>query len=204
MSNPLFPQPWALLINECQRGLLDQEVAVFPGIEQQASERGIVPKISALAKVFRQRNLPVIHIHMNLREDFSGFSINNPAVAYIKKIKGLVAGSEQAEAMMGLTPLPDDHVVLRYSGMTVFQANHLDSLLRNLGVRTVVGVGVSTNAAIPGMVLGALDRNMNVIVAEDCIAGASAESHDAILEHMIKPLARVVDSDRLIKELLSE
>jgi nicotinamidase-related amidase len=201
MSMHKFPAPWALLINECQRGLLEKDLALFPGIQQQAEARGIVAPLARLAAAFRQQGLPVIHIHVTHRPDFAGVSINNPAVAYIRNIGGLVAGTEQVRAVAALAPEPTDHIVCRHSGMTVFYGNHLDSLLRNLGVNTLIATGVSTNAAIPGMVLGGLDRGFRMIVPEDCIAGASAESHAAILQHLIKPLARVCSSSDLLAEL---
>lgn len=201
MSVQKLPAPWALLINECQRGLLEKDLALFPGIQQQAEARGIVAPLARLASAFRAKGFPVIHIHVSHRADFAGVSINNPAVAYVRKVGGLVEGSPQAQAIPALAPQASDHIVYRHSGMTVFYGNHLDSLLRNLGVRTLVAAGVSTNAAVPGMVLGGLDRGFSVVVPEDCIAGASAESHDALLTHLIKPLATVTDSEALLQGL---
>ena len=41
-----------------------------------------------------------------------------------------------------------DLVLPRLHGLSPFQGTELDSILRNLGVRTIVGVGVSVNVAI--------------------------------------------------------
>lgn len=193
--------PCALLINECQRGLLDPDHALFPGIAQQAGERGIVPLIARLAREFRKRGLPVVFIHVRHRADFVGVTVNNPAVAYVHRVGGLVEGSAQVEPIPELVPQESDHLVIRHSGMTVFYGNHLDSLLRNLQVQTLVLAGVSTNAAVPGMVLGALDRGFSIVVPEDCIAGADAESHDALMKHLIRPLAQVCRSDDVAASL---
>ena len=81
--------------------------------------------------------------------------------------------------------------------MTVFYGNHLDSLLRNLRVHTLVLAGVSTNAAVPGMLLGGLDRGFSIVVPEDCIAGTDSESHNALMKHLISPLAQICDSDAI-------
>lgn len=193
--------PYALLINECQRGLLDKPVALFKGIADQAEQRAIVPRIALLAAAFRKFHQPVVFINVSHRQDFSGVAVNNPAVAYVKSQKGLCEGSIQVEPVKELSPQKEDHLVYRHSGMTAFYGNHLESLLHNLNVRTLVLAGVSTNVAIPGMLLGGLDRGYQIIVPEDCIAGASEDSHNALLLHLISPLASIVKSDELIAEL---
>jgi nicotinamidase-related amidase len=191
----------ALLVNECQRGLLDPAHTLLPMVAEQARARGIVPRIARLADAFRMAHRPVFFIHHVHRPDFAGVCINNPAVAAVVQQRGLCEGSVQVDAIPELAPRAEDHVVRRYSGMTVFYGNHLDSTLRNLGVRTLVAAGVSTNVAIPGIVLGGLDRGFHLIVAEDCIAGTSAEAHDAIVRHQLRPLARVVNSDEIVAAL---
>jgi nicotinamidase-related amidase len=178
----------ALLINECQRGLLDPSMAVFPGICAEAARRGIVPRIASLARAFREAEQPVIFIHVVHRADYAGVSINNAAVAAVVKMGGLREGSPQVEAQPQLEVQARDHLVRRYSGMTVFYGNSLDSLLRNLEIGTVVPAGVSTNVAVPGMVLGALDRGFRVVLPEDCIAGTSQQAHEAVLQHQLRPL----------------
>ena len=113
----------------------------------------------------------------------------------MQRVGGLVDGSAQVEALPELTPKDTDHLVIRHSGMTVFHGNHLDSLLRNLQVQTLVLAGVSTNVAIPGMILGGLDRGFSIVVPEDCVAGADQESHNALMTHLVRPLAQVCNSD---------
>jgi nicotinamidase-related amidase len=191
----------ALLVNECQLGLLDKRYCVIPSICEHAAARGIVPRIVALAAAFREAREPVIFIHMVLRADYAGMSRNTPAVAAIIRKGGLREGTADVEPVEELRPRAVDHVVRRYSGMTVFYGNHLDSLLRNLAVKTVVACGVSTNVAIPGIVLGALDRGFQVVVAEDCVAGTSAQAHDSLMTHLIRPLVTAVDSEEIIATL---
>lgn len=193
--------PCALLLNECQRGLLTPEHALFPGIAREAASSGIVPHIASLAESFRLYGQPVVFIHVRHRPDFAGVAINNAAVAHVRRAGGLVEDSVQVEPVPELTPREVDHLVIRHSGMTAFYGNHLDSLLRNLEVRTLVLAGVSTNVAIPGMVLGGLDRGFSIVVAEDCIAGADRESHDALMKHLIRPLAQVCSSNAIVESL---
>lgn len=191
----------ALLINECQLGLLDSRYAVFPTLCAQAAERGIVAKIAGLAAAFRQAKMPVIFINMEHRADYAGVSINHPAVAHVVKIGGLREGTPSVDVVPELAPQSSDHVIRRYSGMTAFYGNHLDQLLRNLNITTVVPAGVSTDVAVPGMVLGALDRGFRVVLAEDCIAGTSADVHDFMVKRIFTSLATITSSEELIANL---
>lgn len=194
------PGSTALLINECQRGLLDPEHSVLPMIAAHARERGIVVRIARLAQAFREARMPVFFIHVVHRPDFAGVCVNNPAVAHVVKVRGLCEGSVQVDPVPELVPHAEDHVVRRWSGMTAFHGNHPDSTLRNLGVTTLVPVGVSTNVAIPGMVLGGLDRGYRIVLAEDCVAGTSEEAHQAIVQHQLRPLVTFRSSEDLIRQ----
>ena len=59
----------ALVISECQRGVLDADVAVFPGIAQHAAERGVVDNIAALAHAFMIDNLLSLLARMTTTKD---------------------------------------------------------------------------------------------------------------------------------------
>ena len=54
-----------------------------------------------------------------------------------------------------------DLVVPRLHGLSPFQGTELDSLLRNLGVRTIVGVGVSVNVAITNLAFDARNKTLD-------------------------------------------
>ena len=50
---PGGPQSAALVISECQLGILDPAASVTPALAAQAAERGIVAHIAELADAFR-------------------------------------------------------------------------------------------------------------------------------------------------------
>ena len=51
----------------------------------------------------------------------------------------------------------------------------LDAILRNLGVSTIVAVGVSLNIAIPNLVMDAVNKGCRVVLPRDAVAGYPAE-----------------------------
>ena len=56
-------------------------------------------------------------------------------------------------------------------GMTPFTGTELDAVIRNLGVSTIVLMGVSLNLGIIGAALSALDHGYQVVIVRDAVIG---------------------------------
>jgi nicotinamidase-related amidase len=67
----------------------------------------------------------------------------------------------------------------------------LDAVLRNLGVSTIVAVGVSVNIAITNLVMDAVNAGYHVVVPRDAVAGIPHDYADAIIDNTISLLATV-------------
>jgi ureidoacrylate peracid hydrolase len=61
---------------------------------------------------------------------------------------------------------------LFYSG---FHGTHLDTLLRNLRIETLVVVGFATNACVHTTLADALYRNYRVVLLRDCTLGMECD-----------------------------
>lgn len=67
-----------------------------------------------------------------------------------------------------------------------------------MGVATLVINGISTNIAITGLIMDAVEFGYHAVIAEDCIAGAEREAHKIIVEHQVRILATIADKDAVI------
>jgi nicotinamidase-related amidase len=168
----------ALVVSECQRGVVDPDGAIFPGLAEQCAARGVLPRIVALAEQFRAAGLLVVHAHVVHRPDYRGFASTSLIAALSRRDARMIAGSRDVEPMPPLLPTAADHVSARHSGLGMWYGTDLDSTLRNDGVETIVFTGVSTNVALFAGAIGAVDRGYQAVLAEDASAGASAEAHD--------------------------
>ena len=74
----------------------------------------------------------------------------------------------------------------------------LDPVLRNLGVSTIVVVGVSLNIAIPNVVMDAVNSAYRVIVPRDAVAGVPAEYGAAVIANTLSLLATITTTDDLL------
>ncbi len=74
----------------------------------------------------------------------------------------------------------------------------LDAILRNLGVTTIVAVGVSVNIAITNLVMDAVNAAYRVVVPRDAVAGIPADYATAIIDNTISLLATVTTTEDLL------
>ncbi|BAN48583.1 cysteine hydrolase [Metapseudomonas resinovorans] len=191
----------ALLISECQQGVIDPALSPFQSLAEQAATRNIVPCIARLAQCFRDAELPVIHLHVVHRPGYPDLPRTSAIIVRSVKDQRMIAGSQDVLAVDELQPHPTDIVHARSFALVAFHGTELDAMLRHMGVQTLVAVGVSTNVAISGLSLCGSDLGYQVVVPEDCIAGASAESHEFILRNLLPLYSTVCDSDAVVQAI---
>jgi nicotinamidase-related amidase len=111
----------------------------------------------------------------------------------------MAAGSPGGEVLPEFGPAEGDIVVPRIHGLGPMAGTELDSILRNLGVRTIVGVGVSVNVAIPNFVMDAVNRNYWFVLPRDAVAGVPTDYATAVIDNTLSLLATVVTTDELLQ-----
>jgi nicotinamidase-related amidase len=94
-----------------------------------------------------------------------------------------VIGAPGTEIVAELVPRPDEHLIQkrRYS---VFYGTDLDIVLRGMGIRTLVLVGMLTNVCVHYTFVDAHQGDYVVRVVTDCVSGSSDDAHHAALEAM--------------------
>jgi nicotinamidase-related amidase len=110
----------------------------------------------------------------------------------------LEPGSPEADVIPDLDVQPDDLVLQRYHGVGPMGATDLDPVLRNLGARTIVGVGVSLNVAIPNFVMDAVNHGYQFVLPRDAVAGVPREYGDAMVANTLSLLATIVSTDAVL------
>jgi nicotinamidase-related amidase len=110
----------------------------------------------------------------------------------------ITPGSSGAALLPELGPEPSDLVLTRWHGLGPMGGTDLDAILRNLGVSTIVAVGVSVNVAIPNLVMDAVNAGYRVVLPRDAVAGFPADYADAVIDNTLSLLATVTTTDHLV------
>jgi nicotinamidase-related amidase len=74
----------------------------------------------------------------------------------------------------------------------------LDPILRNLGVTTIVGVGVSVNVGMTNFVMDAVNAGYQFVLPRDGVAGVPADYADAVIDNTLALLATVTTVDAVL------
>lgn len=190
-----------LLISECQRALIEVGTAMVPQLADQVAGGGILPRIAALATAFRAAGLPVVHCAVGLEPRARGFPVASPLQAMMSRNAHLRADHPLCAIHPEVAPEADDLACWRTHGITAFHDTGLEAMLRGLGADTVVLAGVSTDLAIPGMAIEAVNRGFQVVVAADCTAGVTAAGHRHSIDLVLPALGSVCRADAIERAL---
>lgn len=194
----LAPSRSALLMMECQEGVIGAG-ARLGALAEAVARHGTVAAIARVLGAARQASVPVFHCLMAKRADGRGAVVNcRLLAATAKQGTSLLPGSPAQAPVAPLAPVEGDWVLDRYHGLTPFHGTELGSLLRNLGVGTVVATGVSVNVGIVGLTLEAVNAGHQVVIPRDAVAGTPDEYVDAVFTHTLGLLATVTTAAEVV------
>ena len=171
------------------------------GLRALADEarREALPNIARLLPVARAAGVPVVHCLVQRRADGLGSNHNAKLFAIGRHSVAMEPGSEGATLLPEFGPGPTDLVLRRWHGLGPMGGTDLDAVLRNMGVRTIVAVGVSLNVAIPNLVMDAVNAAYEVVLPRDAVAGIPTDYGQAIIDNTLALLATVTTTDALLE-----
>ncbi len=197
LSDLVDPAHTVLVTQECQNGVIG-DAAVLGELAEEA-HRVAVPNMARLIDAARAAGVAVVHCLAVRRADGKGSNANARLFAATRKLGiRIEPGSRDAEVIPELDVQPDDLVLYRYHGLGPMGRTDLDPVLRNLGARTIVGVGVSVNVAITNFVMDAVNAGYQFVLPRDAVAGVPASYADALIDNTLSLLATVVTTDDVV------
>ena len=184
----------ALLIIDMQEYFLNPQSPFSRMMERRAEGLGeyfqdrstsmVVPNIQRLLGAFRAARQRVIFTTVaSESQDGKDWSLpfkrmNAEAQEKIGEHSLPAKTDPWARIVDDLEPSADD-VVINKTTYGAFSSTGLDATLRNMGIATIVLVGVVTNRCVETTMRGAADRGYRVILVDDATAAFSQELQDA-------------------------
>jgi nicotinamidase-related amidase len=140
----------------------------------------------------------VVHCVVQRRPDRRG-SNHNAKLFAIGSGVDIAPDGPGTELVPELDAQPSDLVLRRWHGIGPMGGTDLDAILRNLGVTTVVAVGVSVNVAITNLVMDAVNASYRVVVPRDAVAGIPVDYATAVINNTLSLLATITSTEDLIR-----
>jgi nicotinamidase-related amidase len=189
------PGHTAIVTQECQGAVVGPDAAL--AVLAKEARREALPNIERLLPAARDAGVKIVHCLVQRRPDGLGAN-HNAKIFAIGDDVAITAGTPGAELLPELGPAASDLVLRRWHGVGPMGGTDLDSMLRNLGVSTIVAVGVSVNVAITNLVMDAVNKAYRVVLPRDAVAGIPADYATALIDNTLALLATVTTTDALI------
>jgi biuret amidohydrolase len=190
----------ALVTSECQNGVVGSQ-SVLPELAAAAAVT-VIPNGARLCAAARAAGVPVVHCVAGRRPDDRGSNRNARLFgAMLKSPVRLDLGSPAADVVPDFDVQPSDLLLSRIHGLSPMAGTDLDPVLRNLGVTTMVVVGVSVNVAVTNLVMDAVNRGYQVVLPRDSVCGVPASYADAVIDNTLSLLATICMTDDIVAVL---
>jgi maleamate amidohydrolase len=201
-----FGKKPALAIIDAQYNFVGENLPIRESLKSYPSGIGetawkSVESLEHLLQSCRQLGIPVIYTRAVRSEkdiEFDSFrKKRKPAATQILHLK-----SNGQEIIEPLAPKGDE-IVIDKKYASAFFGTPFETVLRSLGIDTLIVTGFVTAGCIRATVVDAASYNYNVILPEECVNDRITVSHKANLLDMDLKYADVMPVDEVISTLKS-
>jgi nicotinamidase-related amidase len=164
-------------------------------------EELLVPNIQKMLAAWRRAKAPVIYIKVGSR--MADFSDAPPHLRAFFEVTNNYDGSPENEIIESLRPQPGEHIVSKNT-MGAFAGSNLGQVYEQLGIRSAVYVGISTNNCVDTTAREAADRGYGSVLVADATGTCSDRMQEVTLDSFRRLWGRVESSDAVISELFAK
>jgi len=192
------PEHTALVLQEVQNGVVGSPSAL-PALAEAAAAVDLIGNCARLAAAARAVGVTVLHCTAETRDDGRGGNTNARLFAGVKKSPvRLSPGSAAVQVPDEIGVDERDLVLARYHGLGPMTGTQLDSILRNLGATTIVGVGVSVNIGMTNLAFDAVNRGYQMVMPRDAIAGVPDDYAQAVIDNTLALVATITTTEDVL------
>ena len=191
----------ALIIQDLQNDVIIEGGAFADsGAPAHATRQNVVANAAAMATAARAAGMAVIHVHYIVEPGAPGLKLNAPLFQGVKETNALVRGTWGAAAADGVAPQEGDLVVEKMR-MNGFHGTNLETILKGLGVDTIVISGAWTNFSVEHTARHGADAGYRAIVVTDGTSTINDEWHNAGLNYALENIAERVSTADIVAAL---
>ncbi len=192
------PAHTALVTQEIQQGVVGEKSAL-PDLAAGVARVDMLGNVARLIAAAREAGVTIVHCTAERRPDGLGANRNARLFrAMARSDQPLLPGSPAAALVPEIGAQPEDLVLTRLHGLSPFQGTELDFVLRNQGVSTIVGVGVSVNVAIQNLTFDAVNASYQVVIPKDAVAGFPAEYVEMVFANTLGAIATLTTTEEVV------
>ena len=193
------PPSTAVLAIHLQGDIVAPDGAFAGMFQQQVVERDVLATAARVLAGARSAGVQVVYTRVAFAPDYSNMIANSPLLAGTAEAGCLKDGSPLAEIVSEVAPGPQD-IVVTHQRVGGFADSNLDEVLQSAGLRTLIVMGVATNASVETTARWASDLAYRTVLVEDACSAANLEAHQASIASL-GMLAEITTSAEVLSAL---
>jgi biuret amidohydrolase len=199
LAELVAPAHTAVVTSEVQRGVVG-DCSALPELAAAARDSGAISCIADVVKAARAAGVRVVHGTAHHRGDRLGGNTNARLFAAMRRSSvGMLEGTPASEIVPEVGLEQSDLVLPRLHGLGPMAGTELDPVLRNMGISTIIVVGVSVNIAIQNLAFDAVNLGYQVVIPRDAVAGVPADYARAVLDNTLSLVATLTSAADLVQ-----
>jgi ureidoacrylate peracid hydrolase len=159
--------------------------------------QAMVPDLLNLIDRARAAGCPVIFVRAIYDEHFLAPNWGDPDILCNLSVPRCRTGTWGAE-FYKVEPRPGEIVVTKHR-YSAFVETELDTILRSMGVETLILTGVATNVCVESTARDGFMKDYYIVVVDDCTGTSSPSAQEATLENIRNYFGRVASAADIIK-----
>ncbi len=188
------PEHSALVVWDVQNALVN---SIF-------NKQEFLARLKALTDRARQKGIPVLYSKITplppqynsswaIYSTMRRYGVDDPA----KLPPFMKPGTADAEIAAEVAPSGDDLVIPKHTA-SFFTGTHVEYLLRNRGIETILFTGIATEFGVASSARDASNRGFYPVIVSDAVSSRNKEMHELALK-ILEQMAIVAPSADLLK-----
>lgn len=184
----------ALLVQDVQNAHID--------IAFGASVKGkeYLEKLSRTIELARRGGTKIIYVVACFRPGYPEVHPNNSMLSRVPASGKFVEGDDSSQIHPSVSPAQGD-VVITKRRVSSFAGTDLEIVLRSLGIRHLVLLGLSTSGVVLSTVRQAADLDFEITVLEDLCADMDVEVHEVLIQKIFPRQGKVLKASEWLAPL---
>ncbi|MBU1864021.1 MAG: cysteine hydrolase [Candidatus Omnitrophica bacterium] len=174
-----------LIIIDVQQDFFDKE-------RLSKNRKKLTTNINELTQFARSKNIPVIFVRQEFKEDMSDAPIPYQERGY----KLTMANTKGSQLLPELVKDKTDHEIIKKRYSAFFNTD-LEKLLQKIKADTLIIGGINTHACVRTSAIDAYQRDYKVYLATDCIDSYDEKHHKISLEYLTGLISEGLDNAQL-------
>jgi nicotinamidase-related amidase len=164
------------LVMDMMNDLVDENGFSAQSYGVQVRERNTLANTAAAIAAARAAGAKIGFVRVGFSSDYRECPPASPIFSGARNNKIFQLGTWGTQVHDSIAPQEGDFDIVKHR-VSPFYGTSLEPILRANGIERVVLSGVSTNGVVHSGAREAHDRDYDVVILEDCCAGASADEH---------------------------